>query len=101
MTFEHGQFTMSYHQARDLGIDYRDFEKVNRLPAEVKLTAVAGVWGDKRNIRCLFIDPLGNGYMRNIVKWGNAGYIISELELDAKAIAVGAEFTLRKGVGTR
>lgn len=28
------------------GIDYRDYEKVSRLPEGVPLMAVAGVWGD-------------------------------------------------------
>lgn len=92
MTFDHDQFTMSYHQAQDFGIDYRDFEKVDRLPEGIALTAVAGVWGDNRNIRCLFTDQQGNRYMRNIVKWGDAGYNIRELGIDAKQIEVGQVF---------
>ena len=83
---------MSYHQARDFGIDYRDFEKVARLPEGTPLTAVAGVWGDNRNVRCLFVDAQGKGYMRNIVKWGDAAYIIKELGIDAKKIEVGQVF---------
>jgi len=94
MTFKHDQFTMSYHQARDYGIDYRDFEKVAHLPEATALTAVAGIWGDNRNIRCLFNDPQGNRYMRNIVKWGDAGYVVKELDIDAKQIEVGQIFQL-------
>ena len=95
MTFEHEQFTMSYNQARDFGIDYRDFEKVVRLPDGIALTAVAGVWGDSRNVRCLFVDARGKRYMRNIVRWGDAGYIICELGVDAKTISVGEVFILQ------
>ena len=92
MNFDHEQFTMSYHQARDFGIDYREFEKVKRLPEGVCSTAFAGVWGDNRNIRCLFIDAQGQGYMRDIVKRGNGGYIIRELRVDARQIEVGRVF---------
>lgn len=95
MTFDNGQFTMSYHEARDFGIDYREFQKVERLPEGMRLTAVAGVWGDNRNIRCLFMDQQGNGYMRNIVKWGAAGYIVKELGVDAKELKVGQCFSLK------
>lgn len=94
MAFEHDKFTMSYHQSRDFGIDYRNFEKVARLPEGAPLTAVAGVWGDNRNVRCLFVDAQGKGYMRNIVKWGDAAYIIKELGIDAKKIEVGQVFDL-------
>lgn len=45
--------------------DYCDFEKVDRLPEDLPLIAVACVWGDYQNIRCLFVDAEGNGYMRN------------------------------------
>lgn len=88
MTFEHDHFTMSFHQARDYGIDYRDFAKVDCLPEGVPLTAVAGVWGDYSNIRCLFMDADGKGYMRNIRKWGDRGYLIKELAMDATALVV-------------
>lgn len=90
MTFEHSHFTMSYHQARDYGIDYREFEKVDCLPEGVPLIAVAGVWGDYSNIRCLFMDSDGNGYMRNIRTWGAQEYLIKELGLDAKMLEVGS-----------
>ncbi|WP_050604690.1 hypothetical protein [Ruegeria sp. 6PALISEP08] len=88
MSFAHDHFTMSYHQARDYSIDYRDFEKVGRLPEGVPLIAVAGVWGDYQNIRCLFVDAGGNGYMRNIRKRRD-GYLIQELGVDAKELKVG------------
>ena len=88
MSFAHDHFTMSYHQARDYGIDHRDFEKVDCLPEGVPLVAVAGVWGDYQNIRCLFVDAVGNGYMRNIRKRSN-GYVIRELGVDAKELKVG------------
>lgn len=89
MTFEHDHFTMSYHQARDYGIDYREFEKVNSLPEGIQLIAVAGVWGDYSNIRCLFMDADGKGYMRNIRKWGEKGYLIKDLGVCAKELKVG------------
>lgn len=92
MTFEHDHFTMSYHQARDYGIDYRDFEKVDRLPDGIPLVAIAGVWGDYGNIRCLFMDAEGNRYMRNIRKWGDKGYAIQELNTEATQILAGEVF---------
>lgn len=58
------------------------------------LACVAGVWGDYVNVRCLFEDAEGNRYLRNIRRWGDAGYIIKELDLDAKAILVGQTFKL-------
>lgn len=88
MSFAHDHFTMSYHQARDYGIDYRDYEKVGCLPEGVLLVAVAGVWGDYQNIRCLFVDAEGNGYMRNVRKRRD-GYVIRELGVDAKELKVG------------
>ncbi|EEE35316.1 hypothetical protein RKLH11_3992 [Rhodobacteraceae bacterium KLH11] len=94
MSFAHDHFTMSYHQARDYGIDYRSFEKVGCLPDWVQLVAVAGVWGDYQNIRCLFVDVVGIGYMRNIRWWGDKGYPIKELGIDAKEISVGQQFFL-------
>ncbi|NOC46999.1 hypothetical protein [Ruegeria sp. HKCCD7559] len=89
MLFSHERFTMSFHQALDLGIDYRDFEKVRRLPKGVPLIAIAGVWGEYGDIRCLFMDTEGKGYLRYIQKWGDNGFLIRELGLDAKAIEVG------------
>lgn len=94
MSFAHDHFTMSFHQARDYGIDYRSFEKVDCLREGVPLVAVAGVWGDFQNIRCLFVDAEGNGYMRNIRRWGDKGYPIKELSIDAKEISVGQQFRL-------
>jgi hypothetical protein len=85
---------MSFAQARDIGIDYRDFHKVDCLPSGKSMKAIAGVWGDYVNIRCLFQDVEGNRYLRNIIRRGNAGYIITELNLDAKEIEVGQIFSL-------
>lgn len=93
MSFAHDHFTMSYHQARDYGIDYRDFEKVDCLPKGVPLIAVAGVWGDYQNIRCLLVDTEGNGYMRNIRKRRD-GYVIQELGVDARELKVGENVLL-------
>jgi len=92
MRLEHENFTMSFAQARDIGIDYRDYQKVDCLPSCTPVTAIAGVWGDNVNIRCLFEDDDGNRYLRNIRRWGDAGYIVKELELDAKEIQVGQIF---------
>ncbi|MDA7966397.1 hypothetical protein [Ruegeria sp.] len=88
MNFPHDHFTMSYGQSRDYGIDYRTLKKVTRLPESVLLVAIAGVWGDYSDIRCLFIDTEGNGYWRHV--YGGGGeYIIQELDLNAKKLEVG------------
>lgn len=92
MHLDHQNFTMSFAKARDIGINYRDYQKVDSLPSGVPVTAVAGVWGDYVNIRCLFEDADGNRYLRNIQQWGDAGYIVKELGVDAKQIAVGQVF---------
>jgi len=81
-------FTMSFKDAMMYGIDYRDYEKVNRLPAGVPLMAIAGVWGNYADIRCLFVDEAGNRYLRSIN--GRAGeYIIRELAMNAKELKTG------------
>ncbi len=94
MRLDHENYTMSFAQARDIGIDYRDYQKVDCLPSGMPVTAIAGVWGEYVNIRCLFEDADGNRYLRNIRRWGDAGYTIRELDLDAKAIEVGQIFRL-------
>jgi len=94
MRLNHKNFTMSFAQARDIGIDYRDYQKVDCLPSGTLVTAIAGIWGDYVNIRCLFEDVNGNLYLRNIQRWGDAGYIVKELGLDAKEIGVGQIFNL-------
>lgn len=96
MSFADDHFSMSYHQAHGYGIDYRDYKKVDCLPEGVPLVAVAGVWGHYLNIRCLLMDNFGSGYMRNICKWGDKGYPIKELGIDAKEIEVGQQFRLAK-----
>ena len=58
---------MSFAQARDIGIDYRDYQKVDCLPSGIALTAIAGVWGDYVNIRCLFED--GEGIYTEFTRW--------------------------------
>ena len=58
----------------------------------VTITAIADVWGDYVNIRCLFEDAHGNRYLRNIQRRGDEGYIIKKLGLDAKQIVVGQVF---------
>ena len=94
MIYHHENYTMSFAQARDIGIDYRDYTKVDCLPSGTPVTAIAGVWGDNVNIRCLFEDADGNRYLRYIRRWGDAGYIIKELGFDAKEIEVGQIFSL-------
>lgn len=86
-------FTMGFKDAMQYGIDYRQYEKVSRLPAGVPLMAIAGVWGDYANIRCLFADEAGNRYLRSIS--GRAGqYVIRELGLNAKQIGAGEVFVV-------
>lgn len=88
MQFDHPQFTLSFRQAIDFGIDYRDYEKVGRLPDGVPLMAIAGIWGDYSDIRCLFSDQTGQTYRRHIT--GHAGhYMIRELDLNAKQLRIG------------
>lgn len=94
MRLDHENFTMSFAQARDIGIDYRDYTKVDCLPSDIPVTAIAGVWGDNVNIRCLFEDADGNRHLRYIRRWGDAGYIVKELGIDAKQIEVGQIFQL-------
>lgn len=88
MQFAHTHFTLGFRQALDHGIDYRDFQKVDRLPEGIPLMAIAGVWGDYSDIRCLFIDQDGKTYRRHIT--GRADqYVIRELELNAQVMEVG------------
>lgn len=84
-------FAMGFKDARMYGLDYRDYQKVSVLPTGVPLTAVAGVWGDYANIRCLSEDDHGNRYLRNI--YGDSrGYFIRELGVNGKEIKVGTVF---------
>ncbi|WP_407977628.1 hypothetical protein ACJKIH_24590 (plasmid) [Brucella pseudogrignonensis] len=91
--FTHTQFTMGFKDALAHGIDYRDYKPVSKLPADINLIAVAGVWGDYSNIRCLFQDENGEGYLRNIRASGGQ-YIIQELGANAKEINVGSRFLI-------
>ncbi|WP_170349675.1 hypothetical protein [Ruegeria atlantica] len=94
MQFQHERFTMSFRQALDYGIDYRTFKKVPRLPNGIPLFAVAGVWGEYSDIRCLFFDAQSNRYLRYIQKWGQKGFLIRELEMDATDLSVGLVVTV-------
>lgn len=95
MQFDHPQFTLGFRQAIGFGIDYRDYEKVGRLPEGVPLMAIAGIWGDHSNIRCLFFDQTGKTYRRHIN--GRAGqYVIRELDLNAKELQVGQVLVVLK-----
>lgn len=84
-------YTMGFKDALRYGLDYRDYEKVSTLPTGVYLAAIAGIWGDYSNIRCLFMTEDGKGYLRNISGRGGQ-YIIRELGVNAKEIKVGAVF---------
>ncbi|MEV8468000.1 hypothetical protein AB0T83_14585 [Fluviibacterium sp. DFM31] len=88
MQIDHTQYTLGFRQALEHGIDYRDYEKADRLPEGVPLMAIAGVWGNYSDIRCLFIDQTGKTYRRHIT--GRVGqYVIRELELNAQVMEVG------------
>ncbi|CUJ97607.1 hypothetical protein RUE5091_01825 [Ruegeria denitrificans] len=88
MPTHHERFTMSFRQSCACGIDYREFERVDSLPIGIPLVAIAGVWGDCYNLRCLFMDTDGNQYLRNVFRTKN-GYLIPELGVDAKMIKIG------------
>lgn len=100
MQFDHTRFTLGFRQALDHGIDYRDFQKIDRLPEGIPLMAIAGIWGDYSDMRCLFIDQDGQTYRRHIT--GRAGqYMIRELDLNAKELQVGqALVVLKEGLST-
>lgn len=86
-------YAMGFHEAREHGIDYRDYKKVDCLPDGIELIAVAGVWGNSCNIRCLFVDAEGGRYMRAI-RGGQGNYPIRELGVNAKEIRTGQRFRL-------
>ena len=79
------RFTFSYKQAIEAGIDYRDFKRVRTLPRDIKLTAVAGIWGDYQDIRCLFTSDAGDKYCRTV--YHRAEYYIPEISVYAKNIS--------------
>jgi hypothetical protein len=88
MQFDHPQFTLGFRQALEYGIDYRGYDRVDHLPEGIPLMAIAGIWGDHSDIRCLFIDQTGKTYRRHIT--GRAGrYIIRELDMNAKELNIG------------
>lgn len=86
-------YTLSWRQSQDIGIDYRDFEYCECLPEGIPLVAVAGIWNDRCSIRCLFVDKSGKTYRRHIS--GSSGqYMIKELDVNAKEIEVGQVFVV-------
>jgi hypothetical protein len=87
MQFYHPQFTLGFRRALEYGIEYRGYEKVDRLPEGVPLMAVAGIWGDYSDIRCIFIDQTGKTY-RRLISSRTGRYVIRELGLNAKELQV-------------
>lgn len=86
-------FLCSFSVAMGRGLDYRTYEKCFKLPVDVELVAVAGVWGDFAQVRCLFVDRAGRKYRRHIQQSKDA-YVIRELGLCAKEITVGAVYVV-------
>lgn len=87
-------FTMGFKDAMAQGIDYRDFEKVRALPTGIELTAIAGVWGNYSDLRCLFISESGKQICRTV--WSRTKYYIPELEKHGKDIKIGECFVVPK-----
>lgn len=85
---------MGFKQALQYGIDYRDYEKVRELPKGVELTAVAGIWGDYSNLRCLFITADGERICRTV--FNRLKYWVPEIERHGKEIEVGETFTTKQ-----
>lgn len=86
------QFTMGFKDAIMHGIDYRDYEKVQELPKGVELTAIAGVWGDYSNLRCLFVTVDGDRICRTV--FNRLKYWVPEIERHGKEIEVGEVFSI-------
>jgi len=92
-SFSHTQFTMGFKDALIHGVDYREYKTVSTLPAGINLIAIAGVWDDYSNIRCLFQAENREAYLRKI-KGRGGQYIIQELGVNAKEIVVGSYFII-------
>lgn len=89
---ENAKFTMSYKQFRDLGIPWKSLEKVSALPANESLVAICGIWGEPANLRCVFETKDGRLLMRQVY-WRDE-YLIKELGVSGKELAVGKEYLL-------
>jgi hypothetical protein len=76
--------TMSYQASREAGIIIREYEKVSRLPEGIGMKAVAAVWGDRQNLRCLFDTDAGDRLQRTV--YWNGGYMIEELGVSGKEL---------------
>ena len=76
--------TMGYQASREVGIVIREYEKVSRLPAGIGMKAVAAVWGDRQNLRCLFETDTGERLQRTV--YWNGGYLIEELGVSGKEL---------------
>ena len=86
-------FTLGFRDAMAQGIDYRHFEKVRALPEAIELTAVAGIWGNYSDLRCLFTCSDGTQICRTV--WSRSKYFIPELQIHGKEIRVGQRFTVQ------
>ena len=84
------KYKYSFYDALDEGIDYRDYKRVRELPKNEKLTAVAGVWGNYQDIRCLFISESNKRYCRT--GFFSTKYLIKELNVFGNEIEVGQKF---------
>lgn len=84
------KYKYSFKDAISVGIDYRDYEKVRELPKNETYTAVAGVWGDYHDIRCLFISSSKKRYCRT--GFSSNRYLIKELEIHGNLIQVDQKF---------
>lgn len=85
---------MGFKQALQYGIDYRDYEKVRELPKDVELTAIAGVWGDYSNLRCLFVTAEGDRICRTV--FNRLKYWVPEIERHGKEIVADETFFISK-----
>lgn len=87
-------FTMGFKDAMMYGIDYRDYEKIRELPKGIELTAVAGIWGNYSNLRCLFVTAGGDRICRTV--FHGSKYWVPEIERFGKEIEVGECFSIEE-----
>lgn len=83
-------FTLGFKDAREIGVDYRDYVKVRKLPEGITLTAVLGVWGDYSDLRVLFTANDSKQYCRTV--FHGTKYYIPELDVFGKDIEIGQAF---------
>lgn len=83
---------MGFKDAMMYGIDYREYEKVRELPMGIELTAVAGVWGDYSNLRCLFMTSDGDKICRTV--FNRLKYWVPEIERHGKEVQAGEIFLI-------